>query len=652
MPTQEDIDNQQQLLDTHRRTLVHYLRQRAQFGTAHEPPSVAHGIAEARAEIRRVKAILAGWGVAVADGPDETEPATGPKTGTAAPLTPVVREPVPDFVGRAAEIAQVRRVFSRVTDHGAIAAISGVRGMGGVGKTELACAVAQSLADLFPDGQMLVELRGASAPLPPALALQTVLTMLGDTLPPQLEVDLLRQRYQARLRGMRVLIIADDARDAEHVKPLLPLAGCALLITSRQHFVVPGMLPAATINLRTLLPAEAAQLLLAICDRIDTFAPKLAQLCGYLPLALRVSASLLAADESFTVERYIERLADERTRLAQLRDPDNANLDVEASLRLSYDALNGPSKAALCQLSVLTTSFDLDVALTIVSVGAEGEPLIRQLYRRSLIEWDAVAERYSLHDLVRALAAAELTAEQWAEAMQRYLPAVVRSYQASYARLQTTMDSLRIERLRAQLQASADELWRLLESNLMQETQPWVRIGMAPDAGALAMMRFAYILEALPRLKVDRQRTMRKLLLAVGQRGLIGEYRWAYSFEPLGLRRQIDRAAEPHVGDLLSESVKIVDTSHSPEETTVDRLDREQMLRILRNYWQMTLSAVDLQIVRLRWQSDPPRSFDDIANELGAGWTANSVLLRHHRIMQRTRSYLRDQGLLDDDTKR
>jgi hypothetical protein len=76
------------------------------------------------------------------------------------------------------------------------------------------------------------------------------------------------------------------------VRPLLPPAGCALLITSRYTFKLPGM---QRLDLGTLSEQEAVALLLDIAPRIGEHAPELAKLCGRLPLALRVSASLLAA---------------------------------------------------------------------------------------------------------------------------------------------------------------------------------------------------------------------------------------------------------------------------------------------------------------------------------------------------------------------
>jgi hypothetical protein len=102
------------------------------------------------------------------------------------------------------------------------------------------------------------------------------------------------------LSGKRALILADDAKDAAQVRRLLPPAGCALLVTSRNRFSLPGM---AAIYLGMLPPDEAEKLLLKICPRIGAHAGELAKLCGYLPLALRVSAGVLAGLALFDQER-------------------------------------------------------------------------------------------------------------------------------------------------------------------------------------------------------------------------------------------------------------------------------------------------------------------------------------------------------------
>src|SRR6185295_19949820 len=123
-----------------------------------------------------------------------------------------------------------------------VAAISGVQGMGGIGKTELAYVVAQHLRNTFPDAQIVLALHGSSAtPLPPEQALQTAIrAFLPDAKLPS-ELPALEMLYRAQLHAKRVLILADDARDAAHVRALLPPAGSALLITSRTRFRLAGM---------------------------------------------------------------------------------------------------------------------------------------------------------------------------------------------------------------------------------------------------------------------------------------------------------------------------------------------------------------------------------------------------------------------------
>ncbi|HKP52495.1 MAG TPA: tetratricopeptide repeat protein [Chloroflexia bacterium] len=359
--------------------------------------------------------------------PDTAPEETQPRRTNGADTTDItslhqLRAPVADFVGRESEIDQLVQALSEATRSG-VAAISGARGMGGIGKSELAFAVAQRLMNTFPDAQLLIELRGASDnPLTPEQALQTVIRAFEPVA--QLPADLngLKSIYRSLLSGKRVLVLADDARDAKQVENLLPPAGCALLLTSRQHFTLPGM---ATWDLGILPQAEAEKLLLEICPDIGTAAPRMAQLCGRLPLALRISASL-CANSAMTIERQLEAL--ERTRLALLRDPDNPNdptKSVEASFQLSYAALDEPVQQVLCQLSVFPASFEIDAAGAVVEVprteGHEAtatsapsanpptlEEMLALLYRRSLVEWARQTGRYSLHDLVRDFALARL----------------------------------------------------------------------------------------------------------------------------------------------------------------------------------------------------------------------------------------------------
>jgi tetratricopeptide (TPR) repeat protein len=314
-----------------------------------------------------------------------------------------LRAPVSDFVGREREIDELVLALSKAATSGTAAAISGVRGMGGIGKTELAYAVANRLQDTFPDAQLVIELRGASSSsATPEQALQTVIRAFEREAKLPDDLAQLKGVYNSVLAGKRVLILADDAKDTTHVHPLLPPPGCALLVTSRNRFGLPGM---AALDLGMLPKDDAEKLLLLICPRIGEHAPTLAQLCGYLALAVRVSASLLA-NSSRSVERYLEQL--DAARLKHLSDPDDPAANVEASLRLSYDALEPAARAALNQMSVFVASLDQAAALAVVEVEGDAEALLDLLGRRSLLEWEARTQRYSLNDLVRAFAAARL----------------------------------------------------------------------------------------------------------------------------------------------------------------------------------------------------------------------------------------------------
>jgi tetratricopeptide (TPR) repeat protein/transcriptional regulator with XRE-family HTH domain len=350
--------------------------------------------------------------------PAETDQLLGaaglpPAHGTPAPR-PVrhqLRPPIADFVGRSAEIAQLVQALQMAVARGRGAVISSVQGMGGIGKTELAYLVAQHLLTTFPDAQIVVPLRGTSPqPLSAEQALRSVI--YAFTPEAKLPDDLLalQAHYQSVLHGKRVLVLADDACDAAQVRPLIPSVGCALLTTSRQRFALPGM---ATVALDQLAEAEAIALLRMIAPRLSaTEAQVLAQACGYLPLALRVSASLLHTTPALKVATYLAQLHDARQRLAHLCDPDDAGLDVAASLTLSYAQLDVSAQSVFRQLGAFVADFATDLAQAVVEVpaGTDIEPTLCGLLRRNLLMYDVAHERWRLHDLVRDLARSYLEA--------------------------------------------------------------------------------------------------------------------------------------------------------------------------------------------------------------------------------------------------
>jgi hypothetical protein len=316
-----------------------------------------------------------------------------------------LRAPLEHFVDRQEEIESLIQALIIADDTEGRNAIARISGLGGIGKTELAYMVANRVRTHFPDAQLVVDMRGSigGRQLNPEQALLIIIRNFIPLHPPSEDVPQLVNTYRSQLHGKRVLILADDTLDATQVQPLTPPPGSALLITSRQAIELPDLQPE---HLYSLPLEHATALLLSICPRIDSYAERLAKLCGNLPLALRVSATFLRGRPQRDVSQYLRSLAAERRRLKQLREPRDPKLNVEASLRLSYDALTPTVQAALRQLGVFTSPFDPAAAEgTIESMGDQlaGE-LLEELQHYSLLEYDAQLGRYELHELVRIFA--------------------------------------------------------------------------------------------------------------------------------------------------------------------------------------------------------------------------------------------------------
>jgi tetratricopeptide (TPR) repeat protein len=333
----------------------------------------------------------------------------------------VLPYPVLDFVGREEEMQGIVAILSQVTRDRAMVGITGIRGMGGIGKTQLAYAAAQQLAPIFPDGQILVELRGESdRAFSPEDAVKMVIQALDSQANLPDDLSSLRAVYQSLLAGKHVLIIADNAKDRKQVQPLVPPPGCALLITSRQRFTLPGM---RSVNLGILSMEQAEQLIHKICPHVKKNAQELAKLCGFLPLAIRISASLLFNSDVYSIEQFIALHNEMRLDLtSDPLYPDDPEFSVKASLKLSYDAIEPAAQITLRQLGLFSGSFDMAAAKQIVQVpeakNVEELVLILSLY--SLLDIDTM-KRLRLHDLVRAFAISQLPIDEREPLKRRYL---------------------------------------------------------------------------------------------------------------------------------------------------------------------------------------------------------------------------------------
>jgi predicted ATPase len=226
--------------------------------------------------------------------------------------------------------------------------------MGGVGKTALALKVADLIKDRYPDAQFYINLFGTSdTPVATANALAHVIRAYYPTTQlPDTEVEL-RALYQTVLHDKRALIMLDDAKNAAQVVSLLPPASCGILITSRYHFQVAGL---RAIEISELPPDDAKDLLLKIAPRIGAYADTIAQLGGYLPLAIRAAASLIEATPDLDSSTYTDQLRDERTRLERI-GAEGVDISIKASLNLSYNHLSPESALVFRRLAVFPSSF-------------------------------------------------------------------------------------------------------------------------------------------------------------------------------------------------------------------------------------------------------------------------------------------------------
>ncbi|GAA3394445.1 transcriptional regulator AfsR [Streptomyces roseoviridis] len=315
---------------------------------------------------------------------------------------------VPDFTGRS---AFVRELGDRLaTAEGSVMAVSALAGIGGVGKTTLAVHVAHEARPHFPDGQLYVDLQGAgSRAAAPETVLGAFLRALGT--PDSAIPDSLDERaalYRSTLDGRRVLVLLDNARDAAQIRPLLPgTAGCAALVTSRIRMV--DLAGAHLVDLDVMSPEEALQLFTRIVGEERVRAEREAALdvvaaCGFLPLAIRIAASRLAARRTWTVSVLAAKLADERRRLDELQAGD---LAVKATFELGYGQLE-PAQARAFRLLGLADGPDISLAAAAAVLDLpewETEDLLEALVDTSLVE-SAAPGRYRYHDLVRLYARA------------------------------------------------------------------------------------------------------------------------------------------------------------------------------------------------------------------------------------------------------
>ncbi|TQE20584.1 SARP family transcriptional regulator [Streptomyces ipomoeae] len=339
-----------------------------------------------------------------------TATAEAPARPDAAPPghTPTRTLPVNDLPGDAGRLIGREAELDRLTAPSLPESVSvlTVDGTAGVGKTALVVRAARTLSAQYPDGCLFVDLRAHSTQRrqSPERALQRLLRSLGAAggeLPS--ELDELTAAWRAATSGLRLLLVLDDALDADQVRPLLPAgAGSRVLVAGRRRLA--ELDADRRITLEPLASADAVSLLRHIvgeerADREPEATRELVGLCDGLPLALRIAGSRLQNRRAWTVEYLVGRMAGDDHRLGELSVGDRS---VEAAFRLSYDQLAPEQRRAFRALgAVPTVEFDVLTPATMLDLPTrDTERLLEGLVDTSLLQ-EPRPGRYRFHDLVR-----------------------------------------------------------------------------------------------------------------------------------------------------------------------------------------------------------------------------------------------------------
>ncbi|MFI5898213.1 BTAD domain-containing putative transcriptional regulator [Actinoplanes sp. NPDC051513] len=318
------------------------------------------------------------------------------------------------FVGREAQLARLDAILAATGKQRTSMSITVLSGTAGVGKTTLAVHWAHRVADRFPDGQLYINLRGfdpGDRAMAPAEAMRGFLDALG--VPPERApstLDAQAALFRSLLAGKQMLVLLDNARDADQVRPLLPGGPTALAVVTSRNQLTPlvAIDNARPLAIDLLSTAEAQELLVGRLgtDRVAAEPYAVDQIitaCARLPLALAVAAARIQ-QTGFSLAILAAELRDTATRLDAL-DAGDATSQVRAVFSCSYNVLT-PSTARLFRLLGLHPGPDISIRAVASLAGVsppQAKVLLDELARANLIV-EHVPGRFASHDLLRAYA--------------------------------------------------------------------------------------------------------------------------------------------------------------------------------------------------------------------------------------------------------
>lgn len=345
-------------------------------------------------------------------------PVADPLTAKASSRTTVPAQlpaAIADFTGRDKPLALIQDLAG--LDAGPAGADAGVTpvlaisGPAGIGKTALAICAAHRLRTGYPDGQLYVDLRGTEAvSLDAGDVLARFLRALGtaaEAIPDRAEER--ATLFRSLVADSRLLVLLDNASSEEQVRQLIPAArGCLVLITSRTP--LGGLEGSRLIDLERFDRDQALELLARVAgpERVGAeprAAARIVELCGLLPLAVRIAAARLAIRPDWALSQLEARLADERRRLDELQLGD---LAVRASLASSEEDLQPLARKAFRRLGLLDTPQlpSWLAAAVLDEAPRDSDHVLDQLVDAQLLVQveEPGAPRYRFHDLVRLYA--------------------------------------------------------------------------------------------------------------------------------------------------------------------------------------------------------------------------------------------------------
>jgi tetratricopeptide (TPR) repeat protein len=307
------------------------------------------------------------------------------------------------FVGRHEQLDWLRSEAGQAKTR-----LLGLNGPPGVGKTALAVTFAHAVAASFPGAQLFIDLDDLGPSPSPGDVMAQVIWTFQTTAVLSDDPALLTRAYHDALQDHRTLLVIDSVPSHPQWAALLPPDGCLLLVGDKPLPVQ------ATLSLEPLPEADAVRELLDMAPRIGQAAGELANLCGRLPLALRLAGAALSTSSELVTGGYLRRLMEERW-AAEVVD------DTLAVLAVSARLVPADAGHLWRHLAIFPSGFDALAVAAVAELKLEGvQSLLNSLLRYGLLDRDRIARRYRLPGLPREFAARLLEPSEAERARQRH----------------------------------------------------------------------------------------------------------------------------------------------------------------------------------------------------------------------------------------